>query len=328
MSQLLHKRNRVTKTDLDAVDVDPKTGDPTHHHIPVPATNAQVIDLTHIFPTRRFTLGVAASLLVLVATVIGTAQYVTVQAEAGKKLESEKAHQEAMSEKFATSEQLIGKLSLDSEGAATQITSITALGGEAADGYGVYSVAQQQTGSRHYSNLPVRSAGMGIRSNPTEAASTYQKFTDFFESHHFTKLKTGTRISGLSIWDDSSIAPVAYAVYESKNVLCLVSHMDGTQSSLASHIVSIGCGDKSSYMQAARELDSIYAAYSKSFTRPPSYIALGVPIVNLGPDGINHATLLQSDTDTRDGKQFEGMYTQQAGRNNWVYVGTVDEQRP
>lgn len=326
MSQLLHKRNRITKTDLDAVDVDPLTGDPTYHHIPVPTSGAHSINLTRLFPSRRFILGVAGSLMVLVATALVITQYVVTQAEVGRKLESEKAQRAAMSAKFANSEQLVGKLSLHLEEPGVEVTSIDSHGGKAADDYGIYSVPQQQTGGRHYSNPPLHNAGMGLRSDPSGAAVAYQKSTSFFEDHYFTKVESGKQVPGPSVWGDTAIAPVAYTIYASKNVLCLVSHTDGSQAPFKSHIVGIGCGDKSSYEQAARKLDSFYAAYSKSFTRPPSYIALGMPVVSSGPDDAKQATVLQSDTDTRNGKQFEGMYMQQPGKNNWVYIGTVDEQ--
>ncbi len=220
--------------------------------------------------------------------------------------------------RFASAKALIDQATPNLKGEAIDVYISNGLGGKTVDGLGVYGMASEKVGGRKYANLPAKSTGAGYKGNSEISSKNYDALVTFFKNNHFNQVDSGKNASGPISWTSADVSYVSYATYSSDDVLCMIWHADASQTSLASHITSIGCGDKSSYDEAAKALDPFFAAYTKGEADPSNDIVLGMPENGNGTDGYKHAILLQEDPSQLD-QQFEALYFQAPGQTEWTY---------
>lgn len=226
---------------------------------------------------------------------------------------------------FASAKALVDQATQPLDGESVDVYLTNGLGGKTVDGLGVYGMASKKIGDRKFANLPTKSTGAGYRGDSATAAKDYAALVTFFKDNRFHLVSSGTDASGPISWTSDNISYISYATYSSDDVLCMVWHADASQTKIAAHVASIGCGDTSSYEAAAKELDAFYTAYAKSLTGDTNSggIVLGNPEVTKGADGYERAVLYQENPKELEDIQFEGLYYREVGQKDWSYfLGT------
>lgn len=219
---------------------------------------------------------------------------------------------------FASAKAAVDQAKPYLDGAELVTVTSDGLGGKTEDGYGTYGLWPYVSSDRAYANLPAESSGVGYQGDSIAATENYANLVNFFAKNKFSLIKSGKNEVGPISWSDKTVTYVDYAIYESDTLVCMIWNADATQTKLATHIASIGCGEKTSYKAAAVALDPFYAAYTKGVPNKSKDIMLANPEVGPAADGYKNAVLLQSDSTYYDG-QFEGLYYQTPNSKEWVY---------
>ena len=272
---------------------------------------APVSDLRYKKPSRRRWL-VLILILLLVVAAIGAVYYILAANMSPKDAKQTSPTQ------FASAKALVDKATANLKGESIDVYLRNGLGGKTVDGLGVYGMASVKVGDRKFANLPTKSSGFGYKGDSETVSKNYSTLDAFFKDNHYKLVDSGKDASGPIAWTSPDITYVSYATYSSDDVLCMIWHADASQTSLASHIASIGCGDKSSYDEAAKALDPFFAAYTKDESDPADGIVLAMPETGNGTDGYKYAILLQEDPSQLD-QQFEALYFQAQGATEWTY---------
>lgn len=277
-----------------------------------PTYQSPVSDLRYKKPSRWRKWLFLALIVLLMATIIGVVYYILAANLAPKEVKHNTPTQ------FASAQALINKATTNLKGESIEAYLRNGLGGKTVDGLGIYGMASEKVGNRKFANLPTKSNGAGYKGDSETASKNYSLLDTFFKDNHYNLVDSGTDASGPIAWTSPDITYVSYATYSSDDVLCMIWHADASQTSLASHVASIGCGDKSSYDEAAKALDPFFAAYTKGENDPADDIVLAMPETGNGTDGYKYAILLQEDPSQLD-QQFEALYFQAQGATEWTY---------
>ena len=256
-------------------------------------------------------------IVVVVALLAGLTYYLVTTLTAPKAAEDDGLSEATQ---FASPKVLVQKVKPDMRGIVLDITSYTGLGGKTVDGVGVYGVPTYKVDGRKYANLPAESFGVGYESDSRQAEKNYTALDTFFKDNKFKLVSSGKNSDGPLMWLGKDVKYVSYATYESRNLLCMIWHVDASNySTKGAHLASVGCGDKASYAKAAEGLDEYYVAYTKGESNPSKDIVLGAPLSgDSNTDGYKVAVVYMEDPSVLD-VQFEGLFLKGPGEKDWTY---------
>ncbi len=255
-------------------------------------------------------------LAVIVVVVLVAAYFVSVMLSNANKKSTDEL---SAATYFKSPEILVDKVKTAASGQVLNTAISNSLGGKTVDGYNTYGVADYTVGNRQYANLPSKTTGVGYKGNAEVETANYKAFVDFFTKNKFKLVSSGKNTAGPLNYSDETVVYIANATYESKNLVCMIWHVDATSTDIGQHVASIGCADKADYEKAAKELDPFYAAYTAGYTKSTKGLVLGFPYVEDGAGGYKHAVLFVEDPSLLDGKQSEGLFYKASNENSWRF---------
>ncbi len=225
--------------------------------------------------------------------------------------------------RFASPKELTAAVEPDLRGAVVAVQAATGVSAVDGDGIYAYGAPAYKEGDMKFNVLPLAITGSAYKSDLATAKANYAALEKFFETNKFKKKFSSTNAPGAASDVEQAVNYVAYAEYESSNILCSIRHADATTTKAASHIASIGCADKESYGQAAKVLQPFYAAYVGAGSDVSKNLVFGFLRETSGSDGYKHTEIYQEDdnqyAEGQDVKPFTGLYYQRSGDKAWTY---------
>jgi hypothetical protein len=293
---------------------------------PVPATDSTSPDSgeSTIPPQKppkksRKWLLIAAAIVVLVVG-SGVAYYLLVMQPTGSKTTDDPL---AAATKFSSPQELVSEVKPTLNGTVMLVAVGDGVSAETADGYGVYSAPSYLVPGKKFLSLPEAVDGAGYKGDSVAAAANYRSLVEFFETNKFKKIvENDGGVAPISAYDTGVY--VAYAEYESSDMLCAIRHADASQTGLKAHISGIGCAEKASYRAAADKLQPFYDAYAdgESYKEP---VLLGGLVIQPGADGYQNAVVYIEDSSQFEAEEenqnysFKGLYYKAQGESKWIY---------
>lgn len=235
---------------------------------------------------------------------------------------------------FESTKALVGQISPDLKGSSVSIREATGVSAVDSEGNYVYGAPVYKPNGFAYGSLPLEVEGVAYVGNSDVSSKNYELLKRFFEDNNFTKRFSTANVPGYISDTDDAVNYIAYAEYESNKFLCSVYHADATSISLKGHVVSMGCADKASYVQAAKGLQPIYEAYRKGEKDVSDKLVFGFVREKSGADGFKYAVIYQEDENVSFvGREdspaaLTGLYYQAPGQSDWTYfmITPVDSQ--
>lgn len=264
---------------------------------------------------------VALALLMIVA-VIGLAYAaVLIQQKSVQQNDKKQATQ------YESPNKLVSSIAPYLKGKSPNISAVNSLGGSTASGTLLYVLPPSKPAGVQFYVLPLQSAGAGAVADSIVSTENYKQLVKFFTDNHFGLVKNENGNSQpLSLSRDMVV--VSYAVYESPNYLCSVSHVDASGTELANHLVGLGCADKASYASAAKNLAAFYNTYKGSNSNVTANIVLGMLTQKEQTNGDSYAILYQEDAKnaaSTDGTQyFNGYYYKASSDQSWKLLKSTN----
>lgn len=188
----------------------------------------------------------------------------------------------------------------------------------------VYKLPPYTVNDGGFKNLPTEGFGISYTGDTALSKVNYAKLEKFFIANNFRQTIAVTDIKGYVTTED--IVPfLAYAAYESNDLICNIWHADiSSIESAGTYVVSIGCSSQASYISATNTIKPYYDSYQKSDGIHKNLI-FGTPSVKEGSDGYRWATVYQEDdNDENTGPStnwFIGLYYQTPNSSTWNYFG-------
>lgn len=315
MGRSLHETKNRTHTNKTAVNVDPHSGDASHHIEPLhySRTSKPVFKLPYL-------LGITIAIVIVSGAF--AVYHVVDQATAGTEIHAEKSAKRDLSARFENAGQIIDELP-NLQGSSLAVATVNETGGRTDDQLNVYTTPYLTVGNRSYSNLPTSHVGKGYVGSEQATAKDYTAVVNFFEKNYFAKAQPQQQAAWSSKYNGSSVRYISFATYESERSLCLVQHTDASATPLEAHIVSVGCADKSSYEAAAKVLDPFYSAYAKAKSPKSGTVVLGIPIPDSRDLSDREAMVYHFDPRQNNAVPFKATYTQEPGKNNWLLTQNI-----
>ncbi len=212
--------------------------------------------------------------------------------------------------KNVTAQTLINKIKPKLTGNILIATETTNSGsGLTDDNTYVYGEASIQVEGRKYKNFP--KTGFGIATSTDKAAATAN--LDIIKGI-LEKANLSTADSTAMLTDEDNNSNLVYATFSSSKIICLLS-----VDKFKSYQISIGCADRSSYVDAAKEIEPFYAAYMATSVPKDAAdnLVFGLPEIKAGVDGYKNANIYQG--------AFVGLYYMEPGKNWTYFIGTQSE---
>lgn len=226
--------------------------------------------------------------------------------------------------KFESPSALVDQADPGLKGKVLQVAAGDGVGSFTSEGYGVYSAPSYQPQGSQFSVLPESATGSGYSGDFVAAQSNYDKLKQFFATHKFRQItETKGGLAPVSPFENGSL--VAYATYESQDILCAIRHVDGTQTSMNAHVSSIGCAQKQSYDEARRALQPFYDLYIEGSKEPVSGVTMGGLSRKDGVDRyqravvyIEDSTLFKEDEESMN-HSISALYYKKPSSEKWTY---------
>lgn len=212
-------------------------------------------------------------------------------------------------------------------GKSPNVSTINSLGGSTTNGTLLYVVPPSKPADAQFHTLPLESSGAGIVNDSIASAENYNLLAKFFANNNFILVKkVGKGTQPLSLSRDTVV--ISYAVYESPNYLCSISHVDATSTELSNHLVSVGCANKESYTSASKSFASFYDIYKASNTSANSDTVLGKLVQKEQANGDSYAILYQEDAknpiSSKGSLYFNGYYYKTSVDNAWKFFKSTN----
>lgn len=271
---------------------------------------------------RKKLYAILSAIVLIVIVAIATGIYTYKASEDNAKKESTIIDSLAMATKFESPNALLDKIKPKLKGQSLIVAKSGGTGASTEEGYGIYNPPQYQVSGKPFKNFPAESFGLGYADNSSVAGDNYHALVHFFDTNKFKRiLNEENRIGSIS--QTANATYIAYAEYESSNLLCAIWHADASETELQSHISSVGCADKASYKTASDGLTQFYTAYTKDNKQPNKDLVFGMIETGNGKDGYEYAVLHQVDDSIQipenDTNYFEGLYYKAPTDKDWTY---------
>jgi len=236
----------------------------------------------------------------------------------------------AAATKFESPQALVDEVEPELQGVVMEVKASTGVSATDSNGNYAYGAPVYRASGAKFGVLPLTVTGSAYKGNSVAAAENYAALKQFFETNKFVKKYSAVNAPGTTSDVSAAVNYVAYAEYESSDLLCAIRHVDASSTSVGAHVASIGCSDKDSYGEAARKLQPFYGAYIASGSDVSDDLVFGFLRETDGADGYKHAVIYQEDDkqfdDGVEAEQLTGLYVQEPGKSDWKYftVTTVD----
>ncbi len=148
------------------------------------------------------------------------------------------------------------------------------------DGTWVYGFAYRQLEGNAFKNLPTTGHGVGVVGDAETADKDYETITSFLKEKGLDEEDSTTGEDGLP--------QRASALYASDSIICYVSKDEVESEKVQS---SLGCGDVSSYKEAAVLLQPFYDAYAEKNQESAEGLSFSLPEIKDGADGYQNASV-------------------------------------
>lgn len=198
-------------------------------------------------------------------------------------------------------------------------------------GVAVYKLPYYATAGSSFKNLPYKGAGTAFKSDVSQSEVNYTKLESFFIQNNFRPLVLAGEDTSY-IAEGIEVPFTNYAVYESGEMVCSIWRADVSSiSTPGTNLVSVGCADKTNYVDAASDILPLYTSYAKSDGKHEA-LRFALPNIADSNSGYKRADVYQEDygLDTKT-KSFIGLYYLSPGSSEWKYFGkhgTKPDQLP
>lgn len=232
----------------------------------------------------------------------------------------------AAATKFASPQELVNKVEPNLKGAVMDANGANGIGAVTGNGVGVYSPPVLRVSGAKFESLPLESTGVGYVGDSVAAQANYDALINFFKENKFQKITATSNTNG-RVAADVSAQYVAYAEYESAEILCAIRHVDASTALAGKHISSLGCATRKSYQKAADTLRPFYTAYTDDYDTHSDKLAFGFINKGKGLDGYEYAVIYQRDSgqfkdDTNEeniDNSFTALYLKEPKDSEWLY---------
>jgi hypothetical protein len=106
-------------------------------------------------------------------------------------------------------------------------------------------------------------------------------------------------------------------------MICALSRVDASATSLANYVSGVGCAAKTSYKEVAAAVQPFYSSYIDGIDHPSENLVFGNPYIYDGADGYKNAVLYQEDASVaatdKDQTFFNGLYYKAPNDKGWTY---------
>lgn len=236
----------------------------------------------------------------------------------------------AAASKFESPQALVDAIEPEFKGSVFTAQSTTGVSAVDSDGIYAYGAPVYKVDGAKFSVLPLTISGFAYKSSAAVAEDNYVALKSFFEQNKFVKKYAAANEPGTVSDTGEAVNYIAYAEYESRDLLCAIRHADATPTKAKAHIVGIGCANKESYSQASQKLQPFYKAYTASGDIYSDNLVFGFLRESTGANGYKYATIYQEDDKQfsvgEEAKSLTGLYYQMPNKSEWTYftINTVN----
>lgn len=235
----------------------------------------------------------------------------------------------ANSTRFESPTALVDQVKPELKGEVLESQSYNGVSSVTTENFIVYSAPAYKLASKEFTVLPKVADGAGYRGDSVSAKANYSSLKAFFEDNKF-KLVEETKEGEAPVSSSEKGALISYAVYESRDIICAIRHVDASATELQNHVSGIGCAERKSFEEAARDLQPFYDAYMTGGKGEVSNILMGGLTVEDGAEGYKRAIVYVEDPEqfSEDEESMNSsintLYYQKPSSDTWEYFTGVE----
>lgn len=234
----------------------------------------------------------------------------------------------AAATKFNSVNELVGEVKPNLKGTVMEVDSYNGVSAVNTNGVIVFSAPAYKLNDKAFIVLPAEADGVGYVGDSINVSANYAVLKRFFEDNKFkrvSEIKEGE--APVSSLEKGNL--IAFGVYESREMICAIRHVDATATVLKNHTSYVGCAERQSYVEAAISLQPFYDSYMADGGKV-SAIAFGGLVTEKGTDGHERAFVYIENPEVFDeGEEnmnysVNALFYKKPGDSTWKYFTSLD----